>query len=303
MDQEDRQIITTRIINHPRDTVFNAWADPKLLAQWWGPHGFTDTFEEFSFTPGGAWNFVMHGPDGKDYKNKIRFTEIRPPEKIMLEHLLAPHFHIRATFDDLGKRTKITFQSTFDSVEACEAIKKIAVDGNEQNLDRLSSLLDRGLIEYVPNPKFDLVLERTVELPPNLMWQAWTRPEILKQWFCPRPWSVSSCEIDLRPGGVFNTVMLSPEGKELPMNGCYLEVVENRKLVWTDTMLGGYRPSERPFFTAIVTFEPRGKGTKYRVVALQKDEAGRKQHEEMGFHQGWSIALDQLVQCMKGHFI
>ncbi|MBI2519745.1 MAG: SRPBCC domain-containing protein [Bdellovibrio sp.] len=303
MDQSDRQIITTRIIGHSRDAVFNAWADPKLLAQWWGPHGFTNTFEDFYFKPGGVWNFVMHGPDGTNYQNHIRFVEIHSPRIVILEHLSIPHFHVRATFDDLGKRTKISYQATFDSIGDCEEAKKYAIEANEQNLDRLTSLLDRGSNEYTPNPKLDLVLERFVELPPNLMWQAWTQPEILKHWFCPRPWKAISCEIDLRPGGIFNTIMRSPEGKDSPLYGCFLEVVENNRLVWTDTLLANYRPAQNPFFTAIVTFEPHDKGTKYRAVAIHKDEVIRKQHEEMGFHHGWSVALEQLVEYMKRHVL
>ena len=94
-------------------------------------------------------------------------------------------------------------------------------------------------------------------------------------------------------------MMRSPEGKEFPNVGCYLEVIPNERLVWTDALLPGYRPSESPFMTAIVTLEPEGTGTRYTAVALHRDEAGRKQHEEMGFLAGWSTALDQLVALVK----
>jgi len=152
---------------------------------------------------------------------------------------------------------------------------------------------------FRPDPKLDLVLERIVDVPRELVWAAWTRPEHLKVWFTPRPWTVSDCEIDLRPGGIFRTVMRSPEGQEFPNIGCYLEVVPNERLVWTDALLPGYRPSEKPFFTAIITLEPRGKGTRYIATAIHRDEAGCKQHAEMGFHEGWGTALDQLVAHTK----
>lgn len=141
----------------------------------------------------------------------------------------------------------------------------------------------------------ELVLTRTVDVSPTKLWQGWTTPELLKRWFAPAPWSVAECDIDLRPGGRFRTVMRSPEGEEFPGDGCILEVVENRKLVWTDALLPGYRPAPEPFFTAIITFEPDGSGTRYTARALHKDEAGRKAHEDMGFHEGWGKALDQLV--------
>ena len=152
---------------------------------------------------------------------------------------------------------------------------------------------------FRPDPKLDLVLERIVDVPRELVWAAWTRPEHLKVWFTPRPWTVSDCEIDLRPGGIFRTVMRSPEGQEFPNIGCYLEVVPNERLVWTDALLPGYRPSEKPFFTAIITLEPRGKGTRYIATAIHRDEAGCRQHAEMGFHEGWGTALDQLVAHTK----
>ena len=106
-------------------------------------------------------------------------------------------------------------------------------------------------------------------------------------WFCPKPWTTTDIEIDLRPGGIFRSVMRSPEGKEFPNVGCYLEVVPNERLIWTDALLPGYRPAPEPFMTAVLTFEPSGKGTRYVATAIHRDEAGRKRHEEMGFQEGW----------------
>lgn len=150
-----------------------------------------------------------------------------------------------------------------------------------------------------PDPRLDLVLQREIDVPRELVWSAWTRPEHLVKWFAPAPWSITECEIDLRPGGMLRFVMRSPEGQEYPNVGCYLEIVPNERLVWTDALLPGYRPSEEPFFTAVLTLEPRGSGTLYTAVALHRDEAGRKKHEEMGFHEGWGQVLDQLVAYVK----
>jgi uncharacterized protein YndB with AHSA1/START domain len=158
------------------------------------------------------------------------------------------------------------------------------------------------------DPKLDLVLERTVDVPRELVWQAWTRPEHLKKWFCPRPWTTTECEIDLRPGGIFRTVMRSPEGEETPVVGCYLEIIENEKLVWTNALLPGYRPSNDTSFpgcgsipfTGVVLLEPHGQGTKYTAMAIHADPAGMRKHAELGFHEGWGTALDQLVEVAKG---
>lgn len=154
------------------------------------------------------------------------------------------------------------------------------------------------------DPKLDLVLERVTEAAPELVWKAWTQPEHLKQWFTPAPWSTIECEIDLRPGGVFRTVMSSPEGELHPNVGCYLEVIPNRKLVWTDALEAGFRPTgaSAPLgfrFTATILFEPNGTGTKYTAIVQHSDEAGRAKHEAMGFADGWGAAWEQLVQYLK----
>jgi uncharacterized protein YndB with AHSA1/START domain len=155
----------------------------------------------------------------------------------------------------------------------------------------------------IPDPKLDLVLERVINVPPALVWKAWTEPEHLKKWFCPKPWYVSECEIDLRPGGKFYSLMNGPNGESFGNTGCFLEIVPERKLSWTDALQPGFRPAgpgegEGPFrMTAIITLEPHGDGgTRYLAVALHTTEEARKQHEEMGFHEGWGKALDQLVE-------
>jgi uncharacterized protein YndB with AHSA1/START domain len=149
------------------------------------------------------------------------------------------------------------------------------------------------------DPKLDLILERVIDVPREKVWAAWTKPEHLKKWFTPAPWTTVDVEVDLRPGGMLRTIMRSPEGKDFPTMGCYLEVVPNERLVFTDALLPGYRPAENPFFTAIVTMETHGRGTKYTAIAIHRDEATRKKHEEMGFHDGWGKALDQLVALAK----
>jgi uncharacterized protein YndB with AHSA1/START domain len=158
------------------------------------------------------------------------------------------------------------------------------------------------------DPKLDLSFERIVDVPRELVWKVWTTPEHLMPWFCPVPWKVIECEIDLRPGGLFRTVMQSPEGQQFPGDGCYLEVIANEKLTWTNALLPGYRPlaagehtdSTVDFkFTATIALETRGTGTRYIATVRHGDEASRKQHEAMGFYEGWGIALDQLLVYVK----
>lgn len=160
------------------------------------------------------------------------------------------------------------------------------------------------------DPSLDLMFERVIDVPHQLVWDAWTKPEQLMQWFCPLPWKTVDCTIDLRPGGAFFTVMRSPEGQEFPSTGCYLEVVPNQKLVWTNALAPGFRPVERPqanpdhecaelLFTGIILLEPHANGTRYTAFAMHTDEDSRARHAQMGFEEGWGAALDQMIAMIK----
>ena len=148
----------------------------------------------------------------------------------------------------------------------------------------------------------DLALERLFDAPRELVWRAWTDPEHVKKWWAPRPYQTPEVEIDLRPGGRFFTHMTGPDGHDFSGTGCFLEVVDGEKLVWTSALGEGWRPNDLgpadcggfPF-TAIVSFEDAGDGrTRYRVVAMHSNVADSEKHAEMGFHAGWGTCADQL---------
>jgi uncharacterized protein YndB with AHSA1/START domain len=149
------------------------------------------------------------------------------------------------------------------------------------------------------NPELDLILERVVPVTPARVWAAWTEIRHLEKWFAPSPWTTSDWDIDLRPGGSCSFVMRGPNGEEFANRGCYLELVPERRLIFTDALGPNFRPAPEPFFTAIVDMEPHGDGTRYRAIAMHSDAAGRKRHDEMGFVEGWGKCLDQLVELFK----
>ena len=151
----------------------------------------------------------------------------------------------------------------------------------------------------------DLVLERTLDAPIDLVWEAYTKPEHMKQWFAPKPYEVTEMELDLRPGGIFRFRMQGPDGFDTGhgVPGCVLEVIERKKLVWTSALGPGYRPNymgegcEAFPFTAVITFADAGDGkTAYKAVALHKDEADRDTHANMGFQDGWGTVAGQLEE-------
>lgn len=149
------------------------------------------------------------------------------------------------------------------------------------------------------DPKLDLVLEREIDVPVELVWKAWTTPEHLRHWFAPKPWIITSCNIDLRPGGEINFTMRSPEGQEYPNTQSYLEVTPFERLIMTDTLLGGYRPSANPFFTAVLELAKNGTGTRYKAIAIHGNDENRGKHEAMGFHDGWGTVVSQMVEYIK----
>ena len=158
---------------------------------------------------------------------------------------------------------------------------------------------------FTPDPDRDLVLTREIDVPTAAVWRAWTEPERLKQWFTPRPWQTTHCEIDLRPGGIFRTVMHGPDGGEGGGTGCYLEVVPHERIVWTAALGPGFRPNPKEdmpidmTFTAIISMVPTATGTRYTAAVMHADRRRREQHEEMGFFEGWGTGLDQLVEHVK----
>jgi uncharacterized protein YndB with AHSA1/START domain len=146
LEQDPRSIIGTRVFDAPRALVFSVWTDPKHLAQWWGPNGFTTTTRAFDFRPGGVWRFVMHGPDGRDYQNRITFDEIVPPERIVYRHsggddVEPVQFTQTVTFKDLGNgQTLLRWHGTFPSAE--ERARVIRDYGADKGLVQTMARLD-----------------------------------------------------------------------------------------------------------------------------------------------------------------
>jgi uncharacterized protein YndB with AHSA1/START domain len=145
-DTSDREIVQTRILKAPREKVWKAWTEPERLIQWWGPQGFTNTFHEISITPGGVWRFMMHGPDGVDYPNKIIFEEVKEPERLVYIHSGDDGadditFRSIVTFKDLGDKTELTMRAILQTKEIRDETAKYAVEGGKQTIDRLEAHL------------------------------------------------------------------------------------------------------------------------------------------------------------------
>ena len=141
--QPEREIITIRTLPHPIAKVFAAWSDPAHLQKWWGPNGFSNTFETFDFTPGGRWSFVMHGPDKGHYRNECEFIDIRAPHLIYWKRHSKPLFDVAVTFEEVEDRIKMTFRMIFATAEESEKLRKFVTGKNEENFDRLEAELQQ----------------------------------------------------------------------------------------------------------------------------------------------------------------
>lgn len=150
------------------------------------------------------------------------------------------------------------------------------------------------------NPDLDLRIHRIIRAPRQAIWDAWAIPASFERWWVPAPATCRVLEMDLRPGGAFETEIGENGGDFAPhMRACFLDVEEGERIVFTNALLGGWRPAERPFMTAIITMEDHPRGTEYVSHVMHKDRGDRDRHEELGFHDGWGTVVEQLATLVE----
>lgn len=237
-----REVVVSRIIDAPRDLIFKVWTDPAQVGAWWGPRGFTITTHEHAFEVGGLWKFTMHGPDGTDYPNDITFLEIDRPARLVYEHGPTPKFTTVVTFADRDGRTDLTMRSEFPTVEERNMVveKFGAIEGGFQTLERLADYARNqagrkpGLTITRLTPE-SFLMERTFNAPAQAVFDAWTRPEHVRQWFGRYGDTMPVCEIDLRVGGAWRLLIRNRDGSEMGMFGEYREIAGPQRLVYTES--------------------------------------------------------------------
>ena len=142
---EDRTLRTARTLPYSPQAIYGAFASPQRLAAWWGPEGFTNTFEVFEFIEGGRWKFVMHGPDGTGYANESVFVALVPDTRIVIRHDCAPRFTLTIGLTPAGSGTRLIWEQVFENAQTAQAVAQRAGPANEQNLDRLTRVLELNL--------------------------------------------------------------------------------------------------------------------------------------------------------------
>ena len=231
----DREIIATRVFSAPRDLVFSLWTDPTHLERWWGPNGFSITTEKIDLRTGGEWKFVMHGPDGRNYANHLRWVEIVRPERIVHDHLSTPHFRSVATFTEPAPdQTMITIHMRFETAAERDNTARVfgAVEGLHQTLGRLAKEIEGMTATQTTRP---FIISRTFDAPRDLMWKAWTDADRLARWFGPKGASIVHSKNDLRPDGTYHYGMKMPDGSMIWGKWVYREVVKPERLVFVNS--------------------------------------------------------------------
>ncbi len=225
----DREIIFTRAFDAPREVVWEVWTNPRHVALWWGPKGFTNTIHEMDVRPGGLWRLTMHGPDGTDYPNRIEFLEVVKPERLVFHHgddTNPQQFYVTVNFVAVAGRTKIVHRMAFKTAEQCTAIKQFAADGHQSTMDRLEAFLAQQIAAA-----HEITNTRVFKVPRERVFDAFADPAQLAQWWGPKGFTNTIHAFDLRPGGRWRLVMHGPNGANYENESEFLEVVRPERIV------------------------------------------------------------------------
>jgi uncharacterized protein YndB with AHSA1/START domain len=286
------EVIISRILNAPAALVWEVWTKPEHLIKWWGPTGFTTTDKGMNVKPGGDWQFIMHGPDGRDYPNRIVFVEIDPPKKLVYQHsgdndTEPVNFHVTVSFENLGNTTKITMHSVFASAAELEKLTKEygVIEGGQQHIGRLD--------EYVTQLNIEpFVIERIYNAPVTKVWQALTDNDQMKKWY------FDIADFKPEPGFEFSFIGEGKEGEKFVHLCKVTEVIKEKKLTYS----WRYEGFEGNSF---VTFELFAEGEKTKLklthAGLETFPAiAGNAFAKTNFAEGWTYitgtALKQFVE-------
>lgn len=296
-ETSERDFVISRVFDAPRALVFQAWTDPGWMAQWWGPRGFANPVCEIDARPGGTWRIVMRGPDGSEHPARGVYREVVQPERLVwtISHAeLSDEWHdmvdpgrdrskgkpaleaeTLVTFEDLGGKTRVTVRMRFESAGVRDSLVKIGMnEGWSQSLERLEALLAGGgppamLGTTWVEGEREIMGVRLFDAPRELVFEMWTDPKHLVEWWGPTGFRTTMQKMEVRPGGEWSFVMHGPDGTDYQNHNTYIEVRRPERLV--------YSHDSAPKFRMTVTFAEEGGKTRLAARMLFETAAERDQ--------------------------
>ena len=308
LPKDKPQIITERLLNAPRDLVWKVLTDPEHIKHFWGPDGFTNSIRQMDVKPGGQWLFTMHGPDGKDWPNRIIYRTVTPPSYMAWDHdggeddPSGHRFFGELTLSEEGNKTRIQLRMTESSIAARDAVAKYAVDGGIQNLERLAAY-----VAPMADALNRFIVERTFSVSQQRLFEVCSKVEHLRNWMSPAGMKVVKAEQDLKPGGTYHYGLATPQGNEMWGKITYREITPFSRLVYMQSFSDKdgnitahpMAPTWPKQMLTVFEFLPEGP-TKTRLK-ISWTYAGIDDTEASTFHAahasmsgGWKGSLDQL---------
>jgi uncharacterized protein YndB with AHSA1/START domain len=303
------ELYITRIYDAPVKMVWDAWVDPKQVAKWWGPRGFTLTTVSKDVKPGGRWIYTMHGPDGTDYPNNTLFHEVEKYSKLVYDHGANDHqpplFKVTVLFSETNGKTKMDMTMALATPEAAQEIKKfIKQAGGDSTWDRLAEFL---------SPVDRFVINRSFEAPINVVYYAWTNPEHLQKWVPPTDFTMKYINPDVRVGGSAFYSMSNAEGLTMFGKANYIEMTKPHRIVYTQIFCDkDEKISRHPMaptwpetmLTTVTLSEESENQTRVTITWEVYGEATDVEREtfhsaKAGMTQGWSGSFEKLEQYLK----
>lgn len=305
----DREIVITRTIQASPELVWEAWTDPTQIARWWGPDGFTTTTHSMDMRASGEWRFDMHGPDGRDYPNRIVYDEVVKPKRLVYRHTgdedVEPvAFNVTVTFEQQGDGTRLTLRMVFPTADERDRVQREygAVEGGIQTVGRLADYLAErtgqgraSLTLALPTDR-QIILSRTFNAPRAIVFEAMSKPEHIRKWWGPKELEVIECSMDFRPGGSWRIVQRGPDGTEHPFKGEYKEITAPERIVMTFIYdVEGFREHAA---LETMTLEEREGKTVYTSTILHDSAESRDGHLSSGMEAGAVESLDRLAELI-----
>jgi uncharacterized protein YndB with AHSA1/START domain len=290
----DRELVLSRLFNAPIELVWEVWTKPEHIKNWWGPNGFHNTIFKMDVKPGGVWDFIMHGPDGTNYKNKSVFKEVLKHKKLVYEHISGPKFLATIEFEKQGNKTFIKWHMLFDTKEEfIQVVKTFKADeGLKQNMDKMASYLENGFASD------ELTITRLINAPKELVFKAWTDVKMLAKWWGPDGFTSPVSEIDAKPGGKIYIDMKAPDGTVHPMDGEVHEIIPNERFVFTSAALD---EKDNRLFEVMntVTFTEENGKTRLTLHAKVSNIRTEGRQHVSGMTEGWSQTIDRLINLVE----